>query len=176
MKSVFKVLTRNPFYKVDENGNVYSLRRNHILTPKINHDGYLRIQLYNHGKCEFVSIHRLVAEEFVPNLDNKPFVNHLDGDKQNNHYSNLEWVTQSENIQHAWITGLSTPHFNPPKRSRAVDQFDINGAYIATYPSTMEVERCLHIKHGTISSVCKHKPKYYTAGGYKWEYSETSND
>lgn len=173
---MFKILMRNPYYKIDENGNVYSIRQNRILTPKNNHDGYLRIQLYNHGTCEFVMIHRLVAEEFLSNPENKPFINHKDGNKQNNNFDNLEWVTQSENIQHAWNTGLSTPHLNCPSRSKAVEQFDIDGTYIATFPSTMEVERCLGIKHGTISKVCKHSPAYHTAGGFKWEYSETSND
>lgn len=56
-------------------------------------------------------IHRLVAEIFIPNLDNKPEVNHIDGNKHNNRYDNLEWVTTSENRLHAYKTGLQTPTY-----------------------------------------------------------------
>jgi hypothetical protein len=70
------------------------------LTPKLSNAGYLRTSVYENGKHKNVSIHRLVAMAFVPNPENKPEVNHKDGDKTNNHADNLEWVTGVENKRH----------------------------------------------------------------------------
>lgn len=87
-------------YTVDEYGNIYSIRNNKYLKPRLDKDGYMRVHLCNHkinDKTAFV--HRLVAEAFV--LNDNPLVNitvdHIDANKLNNHYSNLRWVTKSEN-------------------------------------------------------------------------------
>lgn len=68
--------------------------------------GYLCVCIYKNGIGKKYLIHRLVAETFIPNPENKTQVNHLDGNKENNCIDNLEWVTQKENIQHAYKTGL----------------------------------------------------------------------
>ena len=68
--------------------------------------GYLQLRVKADGKLKTVVVHRLVAKAFVPNPDGKPEVNHKDGNKKNNHADNLEWVTRSENIQHAVDSGL----------------------------------------------------------------------
>lgn len=68
---------------------------------------YRSIGLVRNGKQKTVLIHRLIAIAFVPNPQNKPQVNHIDGDRRNNAPSNLEWVTPSENVKHAWRTGLT---------------------------------------------------------------------
>lgn len=162
-------------YAVDRMGNVYSLRKNKQLKPKKNWDGYLRIQLWDHGDCKYVSIHRLVAEAFIPNPENKPFINHINGIKNDNRIENLEWCTQRENINHAFKTGLSQ---KCPKNfkalSKPVEQWTIDGKYVKTYPSTMEVERCLGIAHTNVSACCTGKMK--TAGHFIWKFAETCID
>ena len=92
-------------YFVNENGEVWSSKRNKYLTKSFN-KGYakviIKINRVHHNKL----IHRLVAEAFIPNPENKPQVNHIDGNKSNNHVSNLEWCNQSENNKHAFKNGL----------------------------------------------------------------------
>lgn len=90
-------------YRVERTGMVYSYLYQKYLKPlKGGNDGYLQVAL--NSKRHY--IHVLVAKLYVFNQYNKKEVNHKDGDKANNHYSNLEWVTRSENIQHAFSTGL----------------------------------------------------------------------
>lgn len=101
-----KTLRRNPAYSVDDEGNVYN-KDGKKLSPKHNWDGYLRIQLWTHCRNNFVSVHRLIAEEFVPNPNNYPVVNHKNGIKHDNRAENLEWCTQKQNIRHSWDNGLA---------------------------------------------------------------------
>ena len=103
-------------YQVSNLGNVKSLRKRidkgkchryfdeKILKPIETNRGYLRVKLCKNRKIKKTRVHRLVAEAFIkrPELE----VNHIDGNKKNNKAENLEWVTQKENKQHAWITGL----------------------------------------------------------------------
>lgn len=163
-------------YMVSNQGRVYSKGRKKILTMKRNHDGYSRIQIYSgNQKYTYVSAHRLIAIAFVPNPYNKPFVNHKNGIKQDNRAENLEWVTQKENIIHAWETGLAKRVKNK-QNSKAVDQFDSEGNFIRTFPSQMEAERVTGTGHSAISACCKKKRHNHTAKGFIWRYHETSND
>lgn len=99
----------NTNYIVYEDGRIYSKRRGKFLTPKMNYDGYHRIQIWKDNKSKYVAWHRVVAETFLSKPSEKHnVINHKDGNKTNNNVNNLEWVTQQENIQHAWKTGLST--------------------------------------------------------------------
>jgi hypothetical protein len=94
-------------YLISESGLVYDTRREKCNKAFVNDRGYYKIGLRFKGTQTNYMIHKLVAIAFIPNPENKPQVNHIDGVKTNNHVSNLEWCTQSENIKHAYRTGLA---------------------------------------------------------------------
>jgi len=95
-------------YEVSSYGNVRSLKFNRIklLTHIKDKYGYLKNGIYSNGKMKKILVHRLVALEFIPNLKNKPQVNHINGIKTDNRVENLEWNTAKENINHAVLNGL----------------------------------------------------------------------
>lgn len=93
-------------YKISTYGRIINVNRNKLLKPKLGKCGYLRIGLYRHGKYTNILIHKYVALRFISNPENKPQVNHIDGNKQNPNINNLEWTTRSENMKHAYQTGL----------------------------------------------------------------------
>lgn len=94
---------RNPIEQIQSDG-VPHVYREHILKKQLNNWGYYCVNYNINGRMVRRCVHRLVAEAFIPNLDNKPQVNHIDGIKTNNRVDNLEWVTQSENNLHAFNT------------------------------------------------------------------------
>lgn len=99
---------KNTNYCVTDDGKVFTYyptsRKNKYYEKKyqLSNRGYLRISMNIDKKCYMKSIHRLVAESYIPNPNNLPEVNHKDGDKLNNNVSNLEWITKSNNIKHSY--------------------------------------------------------------------------
>lgn len=108
------------FYEISNLGNVCSLEREYIrngnkfivkgriLKASVNSNGYFVVSLCVNGIPRKCYVHRLIAEAFIPNKENKRTVNHIDGIKTNNNIENLEWATYSENNKHAFDTGLKT--------------------------------------------------------------------
>jgi len=111
MNEIWRKIEGFEKYEVSNLGRVRSLDYKHtgetkVLRPILNRYGYLRINLYKNSKLCSRSIHRLVAQAFILNPENKQQVNHIDANKQNNIVSNLEWCTNLENMQHARDMGL----------------------------------------------------------------------
>ena len=101
-----KQIANYPNYLIDEDGNVYNIATQKILKGSINESGYKYYRLSKDNKKQMFYAHRLVAEHFIDNPDDLPVVNHIDGNKLNNNIKNLEWVTYSENTQHAHQNNL----------------------------------------------------------------------
>jgi hypothetical protein len=109
-----------PNYEVSSNGRVRNKKRGNILKPTLA-KGYPRVKLSDKNKCKPITVHRLVADAFYDGNHEGLQVNHINGDKTDNFIGNLEWVTGSENILHAYKTGLKTPPCPNPKRVRIVE-------------------------------------------------------
>lgn len=92
-------------YTIDKTGRVFSRKKGRHLKHSLNENGYLYISLWKDNRAQSCTVHRLVAEHFIPNPDTKPFVNHIDANRANPCVENLEWCTQSENIRHAYRLG-----------------------------------------------------------------------
>lgn len=149
---------------------------------------YKTVCLHKECRMERWSIHRLVAICFIPNPKNLPYVDHINADPSNNHYSNLRWVTQKENMNNP-ITKkrhrervytedrnakilASRKRLNTKNQEREVHQFSLSGEYIASYKSLKEAERETGIHFSTIGNVCRRERGGKSAGGYLWSYSK----
>lgn len=108
MEEYWKVIEECPNYLISNMGNVKNIKKLKTLKT-YNRDGYERVDLYSNKDKKYLkrSVHRLVAEAFIPNPLLKPQVNHIDGDKTNNTIDNLEWCTAKENTAHSIKTGLT---------------------------------------------------------------------
>jgi len=156
----------NDNYLVSSYGRVLSKKRPYIagglLNPRFNTGGYLYHGLQineNH------LVHTMVLRTF-DRLENKgEQCNHIDGNKENNHISNLEWCTSKQNINHAIKTGLA---FTGSRNPRAIYQCDLKGDIVTRFKSINEAARKTGICAGNIS--CVLRGKTFTAGGYKWKY------
>ena len=165
-------------YKVSNLGRILNLNYKNtgkakLMNPSTNIYGYLQVNLRKNGESKTCKVHRLVAETFLPNPENKPEVNHIDEDKTNNRVDNLEWKNHRDNCNHGTRNerigkANKIVQTNNGKKSKRVLQLSLTGELIREWPSTREIERQLGFDHGAVAKCCNGKQK--TAYSFLWMY------
>ena len=148
-------------YNIDKNGNVYSFKSKRYLKLSIDSKGYKVLK--RHNKKD-VRVHRLVAEIYLPKIDNKNEINHINGNKQDNRVENLEWVTHKENCIHAYKNGLHKPSEKQKQKAREFciknkSKKCINLKTNQVYNSTREAAKITKIPNSTICYQINHSLK-----------------
>jgi hypothetical protein len=162
----------------DKRGWSYSyITKEKILKNVKSSVGYAQVNLYDSRRKKFsiINVHRLVALHFIPNLENKEFVNHRDGNKMNSNSTNLEWCTRSENMRHAYdvlkMTKSGLGRFGKDSnKSVSVLQLSKTGKKIRKWDSMSDAWREEGFRPDGICRACSGYKKYYK--GYKWKYAK----
>ena len=158
----WKTVTNFSNYQVSNLGNAKNIKTNKMLKLHNSGRGYLQVSLSKNGKTKQFYIHRLVAEHFIPNPENKPEVNHIDENIQNNVADNLEWCNHSYNQNYG-----NRNNKVREKLGIKIKQYDLNGNFIRVFNSITEAQ-----KHCNTTHICKClKGKFKQAGGYVWKYA-----
>jgi len=171
-------------YQISNHGRLKSFHKNaigEIRSVKNKNGWYLTVPLCARSKRKTARIHRLVAEAFIPNPENKREVNHKDLNKQNNHVDNLEWATCKENCAHAlfnkpeMIAGMN--HYNQFIRPKSIQQVSFDGQLIAEFQSGATAAKTTGVCQRNILQVATHaeyKPgkTRKQAGGYVWRFKD----
>lgn len=146
-------------YGITMSGRVWSYKTKKFLKPWFNNNGYLQIKLCKDGKVKTFKIHRLVAETYLPNPDNKPQVGHINDDKTNNCWDNLYWTTSLNNNNYGSRAKSS-------KGAKKIICLETGKIFRTGYEAAKEMG--LHEQN--ISRVCNGKRK--TTGGFHFEFVE----
>lgn len=162
-----------PNYSVSNDGRIRNDKSGELKIPTVNHNGYAEMDLYDSGQRSKVRVHRVVAQAYLENPDEKSQVNHKDGNKLNNDYENLEWVSPKENMEHAIEHGLfrasrgmlgkKNPNAGRPgKRVRIVETGEV-------FDSILDCERAIN---GNNRHICDCLAgRQHTHRGYHFEYA-----
>lgn len=150
-------------YEISNQGAIRAKKELHFLRL-CNFRGYAMAYIIgSNGLKKQILIHRLVAKAFIPNPENKPEVNHINGVRNDNRVENLEWATSMENMKHARSFGGVSPG-----KSRPVIQYEMNGDVIAEYNSITKASEAVNIASYRISDCCGGHSD--SAGGFIWKY------
>ena len=184
LEEVWKDIENYPNYQISNLGRVKSkerytkqrngmnLRKEKLLTPQKDHKGYLYVRLYNENGWKYFKIHRLVADAFIPNVNNKPTIDHINRKKDDNNVHNLRWADyieqqnnkdKTKSIENMRIIGKK-PYKN---RAKKVKQYDLENNFIKEWISSREASHALKISETAISNCVNGISK--KAGRYIWK-------
>lgn len=183
MEEIWKVIDEYPDYMVSNMGRIKSLKlgKEKILTPR-QRCGYPFVTLFKDCKRKQTNIHRLVAQAFIPNPDNKPCIDHINTDRTDNRVENLRWVTHKENSNnpltikkmHSANIGEKNNMYNKCGkhhfRSKPILQLTPYGEFLKKWECTTEPSKKLKYSQGNIWACCKGERK--TAYGYVWGFAD----
>lgn len=153
-----------PDYLVTSNGRVFSLKYGKFkeLKQEKTKSGYLFVRLCKNNEKFHKYVHRLVAQAFITNYENKKEINHIDENKTNNHASNLEWVTHKENINH----GTHLERMRKAKCKKIIAK-SLTQSRVMVFKSTIQVKK-FGFEQSEVSRCCNGKRKCYK--GYTWQF------
>lgn len=153
-------------YIISNYGNlarVHKYTPTSLKEPSTDEDGYLRAKLHDKNSTKYIGIHKLVAQAFIPNPENKPQVNHINGDKTDNRVNNLEWVTASENNYHKFKV-LDPKSYHKRRKAVKCEELDRVFESVSAASEELNIHRC------DIRNVANGRSHHITAGGFHWKY------
>ena len=160
-------------YEINEDGILRNVKSKKIVQGYCEKNGYIRVRIENKclGKVIRTTIHRLVAEAFIPNPNNKPEINHIDSIRHHNNVSNIDWVTHSENMKHSFYKGINTEGITKYRESARKQVTNGKETFISISSAAEWLASSGKAKNKTsaiagISAVINNRRK--TFGGYKW--------
>lgn len=165
----------NGYYKVSNDGKVCNAKRGTTIKQQKNRFGYMTVKLFKDNKGKEYKVHRLVAEAFIPNPDNKPCVNHIDFDKTNNIVHNLEWCTYEENNKWSMANGRKAMRpewlekIRKTRKTKAVAGINIITGEKVRFNS-MRATKEAGADPSDVSRCCRGLKE--SSGGYRWSLLE----
>lgn len=159
-------------YQVNRNGEVRSCQKGkwHLLSVGVSRHGYRHVSFHKNGKRKNLRCNRLVAEAFIPNPYNLPYVNHKDENPSNDNVENLEWCTCEYNNNYGTLKDRQSK--NNPK-NRPVCMFDVDGTFIREFYNINDAAKFVDGAHTCILRCCNNKVFCYK--GYIWRYKEDAD-
>jgi hypothetical protein len=156
---------------VKSKNNSIKLNPPHLMTSRMNKCGYMQVSICCNGKHKLCLVHRLVASAFIPKVDGKDYVDHIDTCKSNNNANNLRWCTMSENMQNEkTVTQLRRVYDNDTRRKYKRPVVAIsNGIVIKTYPSIKSVKEDGHSPDNVLQA-CRHIANRRRHHNFEWMY------